>query len=134
MFKRSLRQWWLLACFAIAVGFVAAAPSSAARKPRAVYLDLHDTGKTVALSVGEQLVVKLPLKRRRDDDTWYVASNSGGGVRLVAGPDEKRPPNWTPFRPSQQLFYFQRESPGTTDLVLEQRYFSKPMTIKVVDR
>jgi hypothetical protein len=138
MFKRSLRQSCLLACFAIVAGFFFAAPSSlSAERPQrgqvAQRVNLNYTGKTIALSVGQQLVVTLPLGRY-DDNTWYVAENSGAGLKLIAGPDTLRPRDWTPFKQSRQVFYFQRESPGTAHLVLEQSYRSKAMTLKVVDR
>ena len=138
MFKRSLRQSCLFVCFAIVAGFFFAAPSSlsAERPPRrqvTQHVNLQDTGQTVALSVGQQLIVTLPLKRY-DDDTWYVAENSGAGLKLIAGPDERRPRNWTPWKPRSQTFYFQRESPGTAHLVLEHAYWSKPMILDVVDR
>ncbi len=75
----------------------------------------------------------LPL-RRYDDNYWYVARNSGGGLKLIAGPTERRPRNWTPFMGRTQVFYFRRESPGTAHLVLEQSYWSKPMVLEVVDQ
>ncbi len=138
MVKRSLHQLCRLACFAIVGGFFSAAPSalSAERPPRrqvAKHVNLGDTGATVALSVGQQLVVTLPL-RRYDDDAWYVARNSGAGLKLIAGPDTLRPRDWTPFKGSWQVFYFWRESPGTAHLVLEQSYWSTPMVLEVVDR
>jgi hypothetical protein len=138
MVKRSFRQWWPLACFAIAAGFVFVAPSalSAAGVPRhqaGVSVNLQDTGQTIALPVGEQLIISLPLQRY-DDNYWYVARNSGGALKLVAGPDTLRRHDWTPFKKSLQVFYFQRESPGPVNLVLEQRYWSLPMVLKIVDR
>ena len=136
MVKRALRQSCLLACLAIAAAFFFAAPSSlsAGRPPRQVkYVNLEDTGKTVALSVGQQLIVTLPLGHY-DDDYWYVARNSGASLKLIAGPDERRPRNWTPFMRRAQVFYFERESPGTAHLVLEPAYWSRPMILKVVDR
>jgi len=136
MVKRSVRQSCLLACFAIAGGLAFAAPSSlfAASPPRqgVVRVGLRNTGGTVALAVGQQLIVTLPL-RPYSDNTWHVARNSGAGLKLVAGPNEIRASNWTPFKFSTQVFYFQRESPGTANLVMEQSYFSKPMILKVVD-
>jgi outer membrane protein OmpA-like peptidoglycan-associated protein len=136
MIKRSLPQSYLLACFAIVAGLFFAPPSSlsAAHPPRQVKkkVSLQDTGKTIALAVGQELVVNLPL-RHYDDNYWYVALNSGVPLKLIAGPDTRRPRNWTPFKPSTQVFYFQRESPGTAHLVLEQSYWSKPMILKVVD-
>lgn len=146
MVKRSFRQSCLLACFAIVVGFFFAAPSSlsAARPPRQVkqYVYLQDTGETIALPVGQQLIVTLPLQRY-DDNYWYVTRNSGAALKLIAGPNEIRPRDWTRLRqPSMQVFYFRRESPGTTHLVLEQNYsgpaapsasVQKPMVLKVVD-
>jgi len=136
MVKRSLRQSCLLACLAIVAGFFAAPASlSAARPPRhrdCLQVDLRNTGQTVALPVGEQLVVTLPLQRY-GDNYWYVARNSGAALKLIAGPDTRRPRDWTPWKQSLQVFYFERESPGTTHLVLEQSYWSLPMVLKVVD-
>ena len=137
MLKRSLHQWRLLACFAVVTGFFSTgAPSlSAARPPRrpvALNVTLKDTGKTVALPVGEKLIVSLPL-RPYDDNSWYVASNSGSALKLIAGPNEQRPRNWELGKFSTQSFYFQRESPGTAHLVLEQKYLSRPMLLEVVD-
>ena len=137
MVKRSLPQWWLTAGFAMLAGLLVAAPASlSAARPAGdqtpLRVNLLDTGQTIALPVGQRLVVSLPL-RRYDDNYWYVAENSGGGLKLITGPDTRRPPNWTPFKPSTQVFYFERVSPGTAHLVLEQSYFSKPMILKVVD-
>ncbi len=136
MIKRSFRQSCLLACSAVVAGFFLVAPFalSAARPPRQVELhaNLQDTGRTMTLAVGQQLIVTLPLQPY-DDNTWYVARNSGGVLKLTAGPDERRPRNWTPWTYSSQVFYFTRESPGTAHLELEQRYWSKPMVLKVVD-
>ncbi len=138
MVIRSLRQSCMLACFAIVAGFFFAVPSSlsAERPPRRqipLYVGLRDTGKTVALPVGQQLIVTLPL-RPYDYNYWYVARNSGAVLELIAGPDEQRPRNWTPWDYSSQVFYFRRESPGTAHLVLEQSYWSRPMVLEVVDR
>jgi OOP family OmpA-OmpF porin len=139
MIKRSLRQSCLFACFAIVAGFLSAAPSSlsAERPPRrqvTQHVNLQDTGQTVALSVGQQLIVTLPMKTY-NDNYWYIARNSGDGLRLIAGPDERRPKNWQPSRRyTSQVFYFRKETPGTAHLVLEQSYWSKPMILKVVDR
>jgi hypothetical protein len=136
MTKLSLRQSCLLACFAIAAGLSFAAPSSlhAAQPPRqpVVRVGLRNTGGTVALAVGQELMVTLPLKPY-DDNYWYVARNSGAGLKLIAGPNEIRASNWTPFKFSTEVFYFRRESPGTANLVLEQSYWSKPMILKVVE-
>jgi hypothetical protein len=136
MAKRSLRQSCLLACFAIVAGFISAASSSlSAERPPfgAVRVHLRNTGATIALSVGQQLIVTLPLSRY-DDDNWHVASNSGGAVKLIAGPNELRRRDWTPGKYHSQTFYFRRESPGTVHLVLERSYWSKPMLLGVVDR
>ena len=75
----------------------------------------------------------VPL-RRYDDNYWYVVRNSGAALKLIAGPDTVRPRDWTPWKSSSQVFYFRRESSGTVHLVLEQKYFSKPMILEVVDR
>ena len=141
MIKRSLRQSCLFACFAIVAGFLSAAPASlAAARPAhmprrvALYLNLQDTGQTVVLPVGEQLVVTLPMKTY-NDNYWYVARNWGGGLKLIAGPDERRPTNWRASRRyTSEVFYFRKETPGTAHLVLEQSYWSKPMILKVVDQ
>ena len=135
MDKRSLRQLCLLGCLAIVAGFFSAAPpSTCAERAPAIHVNLIDTGRTIALGEGQQLVVHLPLSSRYDDNTWYLVSNSGSGVKLIAGPNELRPKDWTPWGHGSQVFYFKRESPGVANLVLEQKYFSKPMLLKVVDR
>ena len=97
-----------------------------------MHVNLNDTGHTVALSVGQQLIVSLPL-RPYDDNSWHVTGNSGGVLKLIAGPNERRPANWTPFMYSTQVFYFRREAPGVARLVLEQSYYSRPMVLDVVD-
>lgn len=136
--KRSLLKQSVLTSFAIATvtGLVLSAPSplSASRTPHpvAMFANQEDTGKTVALGIGQQLVVKLPLRGYRDD-TWKVTEISPA-LKLVAGPDELRPSEWSPWKMSFQVFYFQRQSPGTVDLVLEPKYFLRPMILKVVDR
>jgi len=96
-----------------------------------MFANLGDTGKVVALRVGQQLVVKLPMTNY-SDNSWHVTKISPS-LKLIAGPDEMRPVKWSPWKQSFQIFYFIRESPGTTDLVLEPNYFSKPMILKVVD-
>lgn len=134
MTKRSIRQSCVVAWFAIVVVLSFAAPSSPSMRPRQkINVNLLDTGATVALGAGEQLVVTLPLSRY-DDDTWTIVRNSGASLKLIAGPNEKRPRDWTPFRRRAQVFYFERETPGTAHLVLEQAYWSKPMVLRVVDR
>jgi len=77
--------------------------------------------------------VTLPLVRY-DDNYWYVSRNTGDGLKLIAGPDTRRPVGWTPFDNSKQLFYFQKNSRGTAHLVMEQQYWSLPMILEVVDR
>jgi hypothetical protein len=133
MVKRSLRRDCVLVFLATAALLFSATPSSSSQHPvRKVEVNLQDTGKTVALAVGQELIVTLPMKRY-DDNYWYVARNSGAQLKLIAGPDTRRPRNWTPFSASRQVFYFRREAPGVTSLVLEQSYWSKPMILKVVD-
>jgi hypothetical protein len=135
MLNRSPLRSSLIAYFAIAVvaGSLFAASQAAAYPARqvAMFANLGDTGKVVALRVGQQLVVKLPLTNY-SDNSWHVTKISPS-LKLIAGPDEMRPVNWSPWKQSFQIFYFIRESPGTTDLVLEPSYFSKPMILKVVD-
>ena len=137
MDKRLLRQWCMLAGITIVVLFLSAAPSSPAvrreHKVPHVNVTLMDTGHTVALAVGQQLVVSVPLARY-DDSYWYVVRNTGAGLKLIAGPNTKRRNDWTPFEKSKQIFYFERVAPGTVNLVLEQNYYAKPMILKVVDR
>ena len=82
--------------------------------------------------VAHQLIVTLPVRDLKDD-TWSVSENSGGALKLIQGPDEKRPKNWQPGDLSLQLFYFQRQAPGTVHLVLQQKYWSKPMILKVIE-
>jgi outer membrane protein OmpA-like peptidoglycan-associated protein len=133
--KRSLHPSLVLALLAIVVGWISAAPSVLAREPwqPKVDVDLQDTGKTIPLSVGEELVVTLPLKTF-NDNYWYIYRNSGVPLKLIAGPNEMRGRNYQPWtKQTAQLFYFRKESPGTTHLVLEQSYWSKPMVLKVVD-
>jgi hypothetical protein len=117
----------------VAGSFFAASTSLSAAPPApaAMFADLGDTGKIVRLRVGEQLVVKLPM-REYNDNTWHVTKISPS-LKLVAGPNELRPIKWSPWGLSYQIFYFQRESPGTVDLVLEPNYFLKPMILKVID-
>jgi hypothetical protein len=138
MIKLLLRQWFPLVSFAVIGAFFLASPSSlsAARPPRpaGLHVSIEDTGKTIALPVGEQLIVTLPLARNYQDDTWSVTSNSNGVLKLIAGPDEIRGRNWTPWKASSQVFYFQREAPGTAHLVLERKYWARPMILDVVDR
>jgi hypothetical protein len=118
----------------IVAGMLSAAPSfSSQQSLRKVEVNMADSGQTVALAVGQQLVVTVPLIRY-DDAYWFVAHNSGPGLKLVAGPNTKRPRNWTPFTNSAQVFYFTRVAPGTVNLALEQNYWSKPMVLRVVDR
>jgi hypothetical protein len=136
MFKlvRSLHQRSLLIALAIAMvaGLVFSAPPSLSARPLAMFANQQDTGKTVALRVGQQLVVKLPLRGYRDN-TWKVTHISPE-LKLIAGPDELRPVDWSPWKLSFQIFYFERQSPGTVDLVIEPKYFLHPMILKVVDR
>lgn len=125
----------MLASFAIVAGILSAAPSAMAREPRQpkMAVDLQDTGKTIALPVGEELVVTLPLKTY-NDNYWYIYRNEGVPLKLIAGPNELRGRNYKPWsRQVAQIFYFRKESPGTAHLVLEQSYWSKPMILKVVD-
>ena len=135
MLKRSLHPSSLFASFAIVVGLLSAAPSALARTPGQpkTAVDLQDTGKTIALPVGEELIVTLPLKTY-DDNSWYIYKNSGVPLKLIAGPNEFRGRLFKPWTgQSAQVFYFRKESPGTAHLVLEQSYWSKPMILKVVD-
>jgi len=137
MYKRILRQCGLLAGFTLLALFIFAAPSSSTERPVSkvqIRVNIMDTGQTVALAVGQRLIVTVPLARY-DDATWRVVKNSGPGLKLIAVPDTRRPKGWTPFTRSSQVFYFLREVPGTVNLVLEQNYASaKPMVLKVVDR
>jgi hypothetical protein len=128
------RSFGFVASLALATGLVCFAPCAyAADGHRKVHVNLADTGQTVVVPVGEDLVVSVPM-RPYDDNYWYVARNSGDGLKLIAGPNERRGPRWTPFKTSVQVFYFRKEAPGTAHLVLEQSYGSKPMILKVVDR
>ena len=134
---RSLCLSYLFASFVIVAAFLfaprlALAVSSAPPEPRVVVY-LQDTGKTIAVPVGEMLVVSLPMKTY-NDNYWYIYRNEGVPLKLIAGPNEVRGKNFKPWsRGSEQIFYFRKEAPGTTHLVLEQSYWSKPMILKVVD-
>ena len=135
MNKPSLRQCGMLLGFTIFALFFFASPSSPSARPVSkvqIKVNIRDSGKTVALAVGQRLVVTVPLFRY-DDATWSVVTNSGSALKLIAGPDTLRPKNWTQFTKSKQVFYFLREAPGTVNLVLLQNYTSKPMILKVVD-
>ena len=133
MVKRSIRQSCLLAGFVIVAGLFSGIPASQAAKAPVRHVYLGDTCSTIALGVGEQLVVTLPLVAY-DDNYWYVSRNVGDGLKLIAGPDTRRPVGWTPFDPSRQVFYFQKNSRGTAHLVMEQHYWSAPMILEIVDR
>lgn len=134
MLKKSLRPAYRLASFATAilVGLVLAAPSAsslASTHPAPVFVNLSDTGKTVVLQAGQQLMVKLPM-RDYQDNSWHITKISPN-LKLVAGPDELRPVHWSPWTLSFQVFYFRRVSPGSADLVMEPNYFSKPLVLRV---
>src|SRR5690242_13273786 len=137
MLKRSLHRSFLVASLAIVAGFLSApapalAASSAPVEPKVV-VDLQDTGKTIAVPVGEMLLVSLPMKTY-NDNYWYIYRNEGVPLKLIAGPNEIRGKNFKPWtRGTNQIFYFRKETPGVTHLVLEQSYWSKPMVLKVVD-
>jgi hypothetical protein len=138
MLKRYFRRSFLVVSMVLAAGLLYIAPfaCAASRPPRQrpLRVNLQDTGRTVALPFGQDLIVTVPLKPY-DDNYWYVSRNSGGVLKLIAGPDERRPANWTPMKSSVVVFYFQRVAPGTASLVLEQAYFSRPpMILRVVDR
>jgi outer membrane protein OmpA-like peptidoglycan-associated protein len=135
MLRRSPHPSSLLASFAVVVGLMLAASAALAHEPwqPKTEVNLQDTGKTIGLAAGEELVVTLPLKTY-DDNYWYVYKNEGVPLKLIAGPNEIRGRNFKPWtRQSAQIFYFRKESPGTAHLVLEQSYWSKPMILKVVD-
>lgn len=135
MLKRSLHQSCLLVSFAIIGGFLLAASPALAHVPWQPKMAVHleDTGKTIGLAVGEELIVNLPLKTY-NDNYWYIYKNEGVPLKLIAGPNELRGKRYKPWsRKVAQIFYFRKESPGITHLVLEQSYFSKPMILKVVD-
>jgi hypothetical protein len=138
MLKRFFRPSFLVVSIVLAAGLLNIAPfaRAAAHPPRKgpLRVGLLDTGQTVALPFGQDLIVTVPLKPY-DDNYWYVSRNTGGVLKLIAGPDERRAKNWTPMMGSTVVFYFQRVAPGTANLVLEQAYFSRPpMILRVVDR
>jgi hypothetical protein len=132
MISRSFSQSYLIVSLALAAGLLCSALSAYAATSHPVEIILLDTGKTVAIPVGQELVVSLPLLHY-EDDYWYMASNSGGTMSLIAQPVEKRPRNFTPWGYSRQEFHFRRQSPGPAHLVFERSYWSKPMVLEVVD-
>lgn len=141
MLNRLLPQSWLPASFTIVIvaAFFLAAPSSlsASRPPRGqipVRVFITDTGKTVALSAGQVLVVEVPLTKPETGNSWFVSVNSGAPLKLIAGPDELRGRDWAPGKEELQVFYFIGQSPGTTHLVMERKYPTKPMILTVVER
>jgi hypothetical protein len=110
-------------------------PASPVEHPRVrpqVFASLSKTGRTVALGSGQTLVVALPV-RLYSDNTWYVSRNSPPGVQLVAVSKKEAVKNRRRFNFGRQRFYFKRVAPGTVHLVLEQKYASKPMLLRVVD-
>jgi hypothetical protein len=136
MMRRSFSLSFLVVSLTLAAGLACFAPSAqGARSPhrKKVFVNLQDTGRTVVVPVGQDLVVTVPL-RPFDDNYWSVVRNSGDGLRLIAGPDEKRGRNWASWKPSSQIFYFRKDSPGVAHLVMEQSYWSKPMILEVVDQ
>jgi hypothetical protein len=136
MLKRSLLRSCMLTglTLAIVAGFVAPCALSAPGPTRqlAKFIVWQDTGKTVDIAVGQQMVVKLPI-RDYHDDAWHVTHISPA-LKLIGGPDELRPVNWSPWKFSFQVFYFQRQAPGSVDFVMEPNYYQKPLVLKVVDR
>jgi outer membrane protein OmpA-like peptidoglycan-associated protein len=100
-------------------------------KPR-VFVFLPETGRTVAVGLGQTLVVTVPVKRY-SDNTWSVSRNSPPGLELVATQRKEAAKKQRRFRFGLQRLYFKRVAPGTVHLVLEQKYFSKPMLLRVVD-
>jgi hypothetical protein len=135
--RLAFKPYALAACAtAILAGVFFAEPSSlpAVHPPHleVVYVNWKDTGQTVALGMGQELFVKLPI-RGYHDDTWHVREISPS-LKLVKGPDELRPVHWSPWKFAFQVFYFQRTAPGAAQLVMEPNYFLKPMVLKVVDR
>jgi hypothetical protein len=138
MLKEFRRRLSLLTCLATAIvaGLFVTAPTSlkAAPPPRqlAVYVQWSQAGNdTVTVPVGQELVVKLPI-RGYHDDSWHVTKISPN-LKLVGGPDELRPIHWSPWKFSFQVFYFKRIAPGPAALVMEPNYYLKPMVLKVLD-
>ena len=133
--NKSWKNWSALIGFTIAIFAAIVAsqwlPSAAAIHPTVVFVNLTDTGKTVTLKTGEELMVKLPM-RDYNDNSWHISKVSPS-LKLVAGPDELRPIHWSPWTVSWQVFYFKRVAPGTADLVMEPNYFLKPLVLKVTD-
>jgi hypothetical protein len=137
MLKRSLLRSCMLTGLALAIvaGFFVAPCALSAQGPArqpAMFVDWKDTGKIVNLAVGQQMVVKLPI-RGYHDDAWQVTQISPA-LKLIGGPDELRPVNWSPWKFSFQVFYFQRQAPGTVNFVMEPNYYQRPLVLKVVDR
>ena len=133
MISRSFTSSCLIVSMCLAAALLCSAPSAYATRPsHPVEIMLLDTGKTIAVPVGQELVVSLPLLHY-EDDYWYLAHTSGDGLSLIGGPVEKRPRNFTPWGYSRQEFHFRRQSSGHVHLVFERSYWSKPMILDVVD-
>jgi hypothetical protein len=117
----------------LVAGLSSSAPAAYGAHPvHPIEVILLNTGSTVAVPVGQELVVSLPLLHY-DDDSWYLARSSGTGLNLIGSPVERRPRNWTPWGYSRQEFHFRRQSPGQVHLVFERSYWAKPMILDVVD-
>ena len=124
MTKGSFSPTCLVVSLALATGLAwCTVPAAyAARRSGPVEVALVDTGKTVALGVGQELIVSLPLLHY-DDDYWYLARNSGGSLKLISGPDQRRPRNWTPWGYSRRGIPLPPRNRGTVASGLRTELF-----------
>ncbi len=95
MLKRSLLRSCMLTGLALAIvaGFFVAPCALSAQGPACVSRRCSWIGrilvKIVNLAVGQQMVVKLPI-RGYHDDAWQVTQISPA-LKLIGGPDEAAP-------------------------------------------
>jgi hypothetical protein len=126
--------------FAAALGAIAiatATPANAASRP--LHLYARDSGRTIAIPVGQEFYVTLPA-RRADINSWYVQRNFGGFLTLVSGPVTGKRVRNGPGSTVPQTFCFRLDAPGIAHLVLDQEYKFliggrpvKPFVLEVVD-
>jgi hypothetical protein len=120
-----------------AIVIATSTPAIAASRP--LHLFARDSGRTIAIPVGQEFYVTLPV-RRPDINSWYVQRNFGGFLTLVSGPIEGKRVRNGPGSATSQTFCFRLDAPGIAHLVLDQDYKFliggrpvEPFVLEVVD-